>query len=323
MAGNLALGQITARSRTCPLSPNNQMPRSIICEGEKAADAASLIFPESIAATSSGGAGAAAKTDWTPLAGRLVLIWPDADAAGEKYAREVAAKLKMFDCSVSIIDAKGLASIDPGGGARDPENGWDAADAIGEYGDAGSISNAIKGAASENYGMVGPEFVRQVVQYGVDSVADDCRAAVAAFVEANVSAVSASSASVKGAKASKGLSIAVWRTPSPPTCINKPLNVKLYVSLTHGCPNICPNLSADEVADALRGQGRSKPRDPRILSPKPDDRHDALEKLWNAFERLKTPEPTANKRAQADAPLDWVATPLRDFGSYWRARRPN
>jgi hypothetical protein len=53
-------------------------------------------------------------------------------------------------------------------------------------GDAGSISNAIKGAARENYGMVGPEFVRQVVQYGVDSVADDCRAAVAAFAEANV-----------------------------------------------------------------------------------------------------------------------------------------
>ncbi|MER8829146.1 hypothetical protein NKH73_24705 [Mesorhizobium sp. M0938] len=46
----------------------------------------------------------------------------------------------------------------------------------------------------------------------------------------------------------------------------------------------------------------------RFLSPKPEDRQDALEKLWDAFERLKTLEPGANKRAQADALLDRVAT---------------
>jgi hypothetical protein len=46
----------------------------------------------------------------------------------------------------------------------------------------------------------------------------------------------------------------------------------------------------------------------RILSPKPEDRQDALEKLWDAFERLKTLEPGTNKRAQADALLDRVAT---------------
>ena len=45
----------------------------------------------------------------------------------------------------------------------------------------------------------------------------------------------------------------------------------------------------------------------RFLSPKPDDRQDALEKLWDAFERLKTLELGANKRAQADALLDRVA----------------
>lgn len=46
----------------------------------------------------------------------------------------------------------------------------------------------------------------------------------------------------------------------------------------------------------------------RFLSPKPEDRQDALEKLWDAFERLKTLEPGANKRVQADALLDRVAT---------------
>ncbi len=51
----------------------------------------------------------------------------------------------------------------------------------------------------------------------------------------------------------------------------------------------------------------------RILSPKPDDRRDALEKLWDALERLKTLEPGANKRVQADALLDRVAAPGSGF----------
>ena len=51
----------------------------------------------------------------------------------------------------------------------------------------------------------------------------------------------------------------------------------------------------------------------RILSPKPEDRQDALEKLWDAFERLKTLEPGANKRQQADALLDRVASPGSGF----------
>ena len=47
----------------------------------------------------------------------------------------------------------------------------------------------------------------------------------------------------------------------------------------------------------------------RVLSPKPEDRQDALEKLWDAFERLKTLEPGGSKRVQADALLDRVAQP--------------
>ena len=42
----------------------------------------------------------------------------------------------------------------------------------------------------------------------------------------------------------------------------------------------------------------------RILLPKPEDRRDALEKLWDAFERLKTLEAGPHKRAQAEALLD-------------------
>jgi hypothetical protein len=47
----------------------------------------------------------------------------------------------------------------------------------------------------------------------------------------------------------------------------------------------------------------------RILSPKAEDRRDAVEKLWDAFERLKTLEPGPNKSVQADAMLDRAASP--------------
>ena len=114
----------------------------VICEGEKAADAAAAIFPQSIVTTSSGGAGAAAKTDWTPLAGRRVLIWPDNDAAGRKYAEQVAHILAPLDCAVSIIDAKALAALDPNGGARDPVEKWDAADAAAEWADLRRIAQS-------------------------------------------------------------------------------------------------------------------------------------------------------------------------------------
>lgn len=45
-----------------------------------------------------------------------------------------------------------------------------------------------------------------------------------------------------------------------------------------------------------------------IKSAKIDDRKDGLEKIWDAFERIKTIEPGANKKVQADALLDRVAT---------------
>jgi putative DNA primase/helicase len=64
----------------------------LVCEGEKSADAAARVYGRSVVTTtSSGGAGSAAKTDWTPLAGRKVRIWPDADEAGLKYAERSRA----------------------------------------------------------------------------------------------------------------------------------------------------------------------------------------------------------------------------------------
>jgi hypothetical protein len=116
----------------------------IVCEGEKAGDAAVLVFPKSIATTSSGGSNAAAKTDWTPLAGRCVCVWPDNDEAGARYAREVAAILAALECDVSIVDAAILAGIDGGArGATHNPDGWDAADAVVEWTDLAALRTKV------------------------------------------------------------------------------------------------------------------------------------------------------------------------------------
>jgi putative DNA primase/helicase len=112
----------------------------IVVEGEPCADAAGRIFPKSVSTTSPGGSMAAGKADWSPLAGRRVLIWPDADAPGAKYAREVAETLAGLGCEVSIIDATALAAIAPDGSKREVEPGWDAADAAKQWPDPSALA---------------------------------------------------------------------------------------------------------------------------------------------------------------------------------------
>lgn len=125
----------------------------IICEGEKAAVAAGKLYAHAdhrgvVATTSSGGAGAAGKTDWTPLARRFVRIWPDADEAGLKYADEVAKRLEEIGCKVQIIDAMALAAKTPTGEAREAPKGWDAADASAEWESHEALRKAINRLAS-------------------------------------------------------------------------------------------------------------------------------------------------------------------------------
>jgi putative DNA primase/helicase len=89
----------------------------LVVEGEKAADAAARLVPIAVA-TWPGGTQGVKHADWSPLAGRSVVIWPDADAAGLEAAAEIAGRLGT---SVKI--------------ARPPEGvakGWDAADAEAE-----------------------------------------------------------------------------------------------------------------------------------------------------------------------------------------------
>jgi hypothetical protein len=90
----------------------------VICEGEKTADAAGLLFPDFVAVASQGGSKAPGKSDWTPLRGRAVTIWPDQDEPGLRYAVAVTDLVKQAGAaSVRVVEV--------------PTNwphGWDLAD---------------------------------------------------------------------------------------------------------------------------------------------------------------------------------------------------
>ena len=119
----------------------------LVSEGEKSAARAARIFPESVCITSPAGCKAWKQADWSPLAGRKVLIWPDCDEPGEEYSREVAHIIHGLGCSVSVVDAVALASLAPNGGQREPEKGWDAADAVAEWENLGALRKAAYGLA--------------------------------------------------------------------------------------------------------------------------------------------------------------------------------
>jgi hypothetical protein len=87
----------------------------LVCEGEKDADAAQQLLPEFVATTSPSGGGNARYADWSPLAGRRVLIWPDHDVPGYGFVDLVRAKLdEEGAASVQVLsfawEAKALAA---------------------------------------------------------------------------------------------------------------------------------------------------------------------------------------------------------------------
>lgn len=73
--------------------------------------------------------------------------------------------------------------------------------------------------------------------------------------------------------------------------------------------------TGDEETDRLLRVARE-----RIVLPRDSDRRDALEKLWDAFERIKTIESGGNKRARPIA--CWTGPPVRRDSVSFSARKP-
>jgi putative DNA primase/helicase len=117
----------------------NPTANVIICEGEKAADAAQQLFSDRVSITWYSGAKAVGKAPWKALYKREVLIWSDHDEAGSQACRAILNELRLAGCAcVAVLDAKAVASIDPlnpDGPRRAPPQKWDAADALSEWKD--------------------------------------------------------------------------------------------------------------------------------------------------------------------------------------------
>lgn len=113
-------------------------PEIILCEGEKCADA--LMGQNIPATTAMGGSNAPIEaTDWTPLAGRKVLIWPDNDQTGLDYAeRAKGAILAAGALSCAILRI-------PTG--KPPK--WDAADAAEAGESLSDVLRAMRGPTAE------------------------------------------------------------------------------------------------------------------------------------------------------------------------------
>lgn len=87
----------------------------LVCEGEWCADKLRKV---GLLAITSGGASSAAGADWSALAGRKVIIWPDHDEPGVRYAEDVVHLLTDVGCSTEVIDTTQLG-LSEGGDAVD------------------------------------------------------------------------------------------------------------------------------------------------------------------------------------------------------------
>jgi len=124
----------------------------LVVEGEKTADAAQKFLPEYHVLTWSGGAGNVDKTNWEPLVGKTVVIWPDYDYDGA--GREAAKKLQNIltqlnkaaakEVSVGIVDLlKHLPN------SEYLPNKWDLADKLPEGWTNQTVRKFIKEAIGE------------------------------------------------------------------------------------------------------------------------------------------------------------------------------
>lgn len=91
----------------------------LVVEGEKSAIAGAELCPSHVVICNCGGTGGIGATDWTPLAGRTVTLWPDADDAGRTAFAKLAVRLAQIAESVAVVTPSDAAP-----------SGWDLADGL-------------------------------------------------------------------------------------------------------------------------------------------------------------------------------------------------
>jgi putative DNA primase/helicase len=108
----------------------------IVVEGEKCAEAlGSLLGPEAVVTTWACGASSVSKSDWSPVAGRDVIVWPDADRAGYDARDKIMKTLDAIGCTVKHVDVDDKL---------EKHTGWDVADLIESGADIDAVRKFIK-----------------------------------------------------------------------------------------------------------------------------------------------------------------------------------
>ena len=103
----------------------------LVVEGEKCADAAATVMRQVVVCWANG-ANSVKKNSWSELAGRDVILWPDADQAGREAMATLGAILHPIAKRVRIVEPNGQT------------DGWDVADAIAEGWDEPALRTWIK-----------------------------------------------------------------------------------------------------------------------------------------------------------------------------------
>ena len=161
--------------------PNNPGKQVLVVEGEKKADAAQKIVGDALVVVAwSGGAQSIKRADWGPLAGRKVVLWPDADlkrlngdpgGALRPYleqpgpgAMQAIAGILAPTCPVVKVLNVGLDET--------RKDGWDAADALAEGWDLDRFLAWAK-PRLHTWPWAGPEPEPAPIRTLVEAVADE------------------------------------------------------------------------------------------------------------------------------------------------------
>lgn len=91
----------------------------LIVEGERCKDVGQKVFAGMVVVSWAGGTSGAKYADWSPLAGRECVLWPDNDDAGFAVMEEIAVTLAPITQGLRIVTLSGA----------DKPKGWDVADA--------------------------------------------------------------------------------------------------------------------------------------------------------------------------------------------------
>lgn len=101
----------------------------IVCEGEKAAEAARKLAPEFVCVSWPGGSNAVDKAGWLPLAGRDVSLWPDLDEPGAACMAKLSGILSNLPQPPALLHQVQPQAFGLSGKGDDAADllGWDAA----------------------------------------------------------------------------------------------------------------------------------------------------------------------------------------------------